>query len=257
MAPFKEPGPVWLFGLLTVTDDKGNDVLLSHFTRRKNLAEELEQGLVRFDDATGVFERIATLDPKNTWRHPRGNAVRDGEYFYFASPLCVTRVRATYAAVTDPAAYEALAADPATGAAVWQKETSPAARPRLTDAATGAAVDVNGGSVEWNGYRKKWVLIAVQRGDRAAPSALGEVWYAEAESPAGPWGKAVKVATHPKYSFYNPRQHPTFGPGGRYLYFEGTYTVTFSGNPAPTPRYEYNQLLYRLDLDDPALKAAR
>ena len=87
-------------------------------------------------------------------------------------------------------------------------------------------------------------------GDRAAPSALGEVWYAEAESPAGPWRKAVKVATHPKYSFYNPRQHPTFATGGRYLYFEGTYTATFSGNPTRTPRYEYNQLLYRLDLAD-------
>ena len=41
---------------------------------------------------------------------------------------------------------------------------------------------------------------------------------------------------------------------GREIYFEGTYTATFSGNPTPTPRYEYNQLLYKLDLADGRLK---
>lgn len=279
MAPFKESGMVWLFGLLTVTGEKGEEVLLSHFTRRKSLAEELEQGLVRFDDAKGAFEKVATFDPKNSWRHPQGNAVRatepDGEYYYFAAPFCHTRVRATGKAVADPTAYEALAFDPGPGEYRWQKTSPPtkqsdernllrsgklnpeAVRYQLVDAKTGAAVDAHGGSVEWNAYRKKWVLIAVQRGDRTAPSALGEVWYAEAGSPAGPWGKAAKVATHPKYSYYNPRQHPTFAPGGKYIYFEGTYTATFSGNPATTPRYEYNQLLYRLDPDDPALTAVR
>ena len=30
-----------------------------------------------------------------------------------------------------------------------------------------------------------------------------------------------------------------------------------SGNPVKTPRYNYNQVLYRLDLDAPALRAAR
>ena len=41
--------------------------------------------------------------------------------------------------------------------------------------------------------------------------------------------------------------------GGRVIYFEGTYTHTFSGNPEPTPRYDYNQIMYRLDLADPRL----
>jgi hypothetical protein len=34
------------------------------------------------------------------------------------------------------------------------------------------------------------------------------------------------------------------------IYFEGTYTEIFSGNPVITPRYDYNQLMYRLSLDD-------
>jgi len=41
--------------------------------------------------------------------------------------------------------------------------------------------------------------------------------------------------------------------GGRKIYIEGTYTAEFSGNPNPTPRYNYNQILYRLDLTDPRL----
>jgi hypothetical protein len=61
--------------------------------------------------------------------------------------------------------------------------------------------------------------------------------------------------THEQYSFYNPAQHPFFDQeGGRLIYFEGTYAETFSGNPCPTPRYDYNQVMYRLDLADPRLK---
>jgi hypothetical protein len=85
-------------------------------------------------------------------------------------------------------------------------------------------------------------------------SLLGEVWYAEAEIPEGPWSAAVKIVTHDKYSFYNPKQHPMFDQrGGQLIYFEGTYTHTFSGNPDQTPRYDYNQIMYMLDLSDQRL----
>jgi hypothetical protein len=98
-------------------------------------------------------------------------------------------------------------------------------------------------------------------------SLVGEIWYAEAATPEGPWGKAVKIVTHDRVvgegfgqrhegmDFYNPKHHPFYDQqGGRILYFEGTYANTFSGNPTPTPRYEYNQVMYRLDLSDPRLK---
>ena len=80
---------------------------------------------------------------------------------------------------------------------------------------------------------------------------FGEVWYAEADSPTGPWGKAVKVLSHNNYTFYNPRLHAELTPSkSPLLLFEGTYTQTFADRPLPTPRYDYNQILYRLDLDD-------
>ena len=45
--------------------------------------------------------------------------------------------------------------------------------------------------------------------------------------------------------------------GGRFIYFEGTYTASFSGAKELTPRYDCNQVMYRLRLDDPRLTPAR
>jgi len=68
----------------------------------------------------------------------------------------------------------------------------------------------------------------------------------------------VKVLDHRLYTYYNPRIHPEFSPqGSPILLFEGTYTQLFSGAPVRTPRYDYNQILYRLDLDDPKLAPAQ
>ena len=64
------------------------------------------------------------------------------------------------------------------------------------------------------------------------------------------------VVTHDRYAFYNP-VHDAFldQAGGRLIYFEGTYAATFSRDGRdPTPRYDYNQMMYRLDLADPRLR---
>ncbi len=273
-----ESGPVWIFGLLTVSDPEGKETLVGHFTRHRSLSEVIEHGLVRFDDATGMFEKFVKLDLGEKWRCPQGNAVRvreaDGDYWYFAAPLCHTRVKATWAAIGDSASYEAFGWDGKKYA--WSRDAAPtmqggedkliregklppdAMRYQVVDAAAGESVFMHGGSIEWNEFRKKWVLIGTQAGGKSAPSFLGEVWYAEADAVTGPWRKAVKIASHPRYSFYNPRHHAFFDEdGGRRIYFEGTYTQTFSGHAVPTPRYEYNQIMYRLDLTDPRLDAAR
>lgn len=110
-------------------------------------------------------------------------------------------------------------------------------------------VVAHGGSTYWNPYRSRWAMIAVE--SFGSTSSLGEVWYSEADTPVGPWVYAKKIVTHDRYSFYNPKQHPAFDQdNGRIIYFEGTYTTTFSGNLDPTPRYDYNQIMYQLDLSD-------
>lgn len=280
MCPWNEPGMIWLFGLLTIDDPQGRETLVAHYSRQKSLAERAEHGLARFDDATGRFVKLAVFDAGERWRHPRGNAVRvreaEGEYFYFVEQWASTRVPARWDALLDPGRYEAFRYDPAAGDYRWQTAEPPTspederrllaegkmkpdqARLPLRDATSGQTITPHRASIQWNAHRKRWIMIFTQYGDNRADSFLGEVWYSEAAHLSGPWRAAVKIAGHPKYSFYNPRQHVFFDEaGGRWVYFEGTYTEMFSGNPVATPRYDYNQLLYRLDLDDPRLQPAR
>lgn len=123
----------------------------------------------------------------------------------------------------------------------------------LRDLQTKQRIQIHNSSVAWNDYRGKWTMIALQK---FGTSVLGEIWYSEAESPLGPWKWARKIVTHDRYSFYNPKQHPMFARDkGRLIYFEGTYTTLFSGNEEKTPRYDYNQIMYQLDLSDPRLAA--
>ena len=110
-------------------------------------------------------------------------------------------------------------------------------------------IEPHRGAIAWNDYRKKWVSVFTQK--FGSPSRLGEIWYAEADSPFGPWKDAIKVVTHNQYSFYNPQLHPEFTPlGSPILLFEGTYTKSFSATSEATPRHDYNQILYRLDLNE-------
>ena len=120
-----------------------------------------------------------------------------------------------------------------------------------SDAHRRRSVEMHSGTVFFNSHRNRWVMIAIEQAwDKDSPSFLGEVFYSEADSPQGPYQKAMKIATHPKQSFYNPCHHPFFDQNnGRTIYFEGTYCNTFTNSPA-TPRYNYNQLMYRLDLGD-------
>jgi len=147
-----------------------------------------------------------------------------------------------------PATFEAWR-DPSTWEVLKPQRSLPAASDRKP-------VTPHSGSIAPNGYRKRWVTIFMEKFGK--PSAFGELWYAEADSPTSPWGPAVKVLTHRNYTFYNPRLHAGFTPADSpILLFEGTYTRQFANRPNPTPRYDYNQILYRLDLDDPALKPAQ
>jgi hypothetical protein len=276
MAPMAGGGLVWIDGLLVVKDEQGDEVMLAHFSRRKDLETQLEHGLARYNDTSEVFEPVKILEKKNTWRHPRGQVTRHEDQFYFAHPFATTRVPARLDAVLDPDAYEALsrvAGEQGGLAYGWQAEdgpvdqtveaerlkrsalTEPKPQLQLWDAATGVPVKAHAGSIRWNAHRRRWILICAQVGGR---SFLGETWYAEAGAISGPWGPATRIVTHEKYSFYNPVQHAFLDQaGGRYIYFEGTYTKMFSGNPVPTPRYDYNQILYRLDLEDPRLRVSR
>ncbi len=289
MCPIEGPGPVWIWGLM-VFEHEGQEQLLCYFERMESLAIRLEQGIAIWNDEREIFEKIREF-PLDAPLHPLGHPIRiqadREEWFYFPDPYPSIRVRARMEEILDSSRYQAYTCfregsrwseeDPPlerdeSGALLWgwKADTpdvpfqrwrtlvekglvSPDERwPKLIDVETGEQVLGHRGSICWNDYRKKWIMITVQAGGR---SFLGEVWYAEADELLGPWSMARRIVTHDRYSFYNVKQHPYFAQeNGRLVYFEGTYTSSFSGNDKKTPRYDYNQIMYRLDLDDPRLE---
>jgi hypothetical protein len=292
--PERPEGVIWIDGVCTVPDEKGAEKLVAHYSRRKGLADELEHGVAVFDDEAAVFVPARQLPLTEKWRFPRGHPVvfEEGgtKWLLSGTPMLDVRVPATLEAVLDPKRYEAFTCATAvekgrpTGVKTdgdgkpvwrWQADLPPMGseaeaglvkagklKPEHTrfypaDAANpGDRVHLHNGTVRWNEYRKRWVMLAGQLGGKS--SFLGEVWYAEADHPTGPFGPAVKVVTHDRQSFYNVCHHAVLDrDGGRRIHFEGTYTSDFSGNPDKTPRYDYNQVLYRLDLDAAALRPAR
>lgn len=288
-----DKGMIWADGFLTLHDGSGRERLVCHYAHMASLDNMLAHGLAAFDDDRQEFQRLTELDLKLRHlfpgqAHPIRYRVENAEFLYFGEVFPQVRVKATWKDYLDPNSYEALTcvADASTADDIqtlrdaggnmvyeWRNNAVPIdaamekkliaagqlradeARFLPIDVASGEPVLLHRGTVRWNDYRQRWVMIACQSN---GTSNLGEIWYSEADEPTGPWRRAVKVVTHNRYSFYNPVHHSIFDQdGGRTIYFEGTYTQAFSGNPSATPRYDYNQIMYRLDLMDPRLRTAQ
>ncbi len=281
------PGMKWIDGVAVVQDEEGNDRLVARFARMKSLGEAYERGILAWNDRTEAFEPVSRFGA-HEFPWPCCHAFRHRDHVYFAVPYPFVRVKADFKSFQDPRAYEAYTplapgGRYKKGAApldrgpdgrlrwAWKKNTDPIwedqekelvaaglVKPgetvyRMADAAGGKRVTAHNGSVAFNAFRKRWIMIFGEAG--GGSSYLGEVWYSEADAIEGPWLLARKIVTHDKYSFYNVKHHPLFDQeGGRIVYFEGTYTAAFSGVTDPTPRYDYNQIMYRLDLSDPRLR---
>ena len=281
-------GPTWIDGLTVLKDPSGHERMFAAYAKIKPPMATYERGLAEFHPETRTFAKVAPIPldaPAFPTGHPFLHKVDGVDHVYFADSYPLVRVRADVDDLAHPERFEAFTCllpgstldhpevDRSTDGSpryAWRRGArvldaqgqaklikagtirEADALLQLQDADTGRKVVAHKGSTYWNDYRGRWVMIAVEVGGTS--SFLGEVWLAEADTPIGPWAYARKVATHDRYSFYNPKQHPMFAKdGGRLIFFEGTYTTTFSGNPNPTPRYDYNQILYKLDLADPRL----
>ncbi len=223
MLPLPRKGLVWIEGLFTVRDPQGQERLLATYTRQQGLTPAEECGVARFNDERELFEPwLQTIcRGSHVSSHPVLHREGDRQYWYLYPGL---RIPNDWSAVQNQKSWEKREVKPSPGM------QAPA-------------------SIVWNEYRKRWIgLIQV----------FGEVFYAEADRPEGPWGKAISIVRHDHYNFYNVALHPFFDQeGGRIVYFEGTYTDAFTDAKEKTPRYDYNQIMHRLRLDDPRLKPAR
>ncbi len=287
-APMPGEGPTWLDGLTVVKDPSGNERMFAAYAKIKPPMDVYERGWAEFHPESRTFAKVAPIPlnaPVYPTGHPFPHRVDGVDYVYFADSYPLIRVRADIDDLAHPERYEAftclLAGSTVENPTIdrnpdgtiryaWRKgarivDAQGQAKLikagkidenqgllALRDVETGQKVTAHKGSTYWNDYRGRWVMVTVEIG--GSSSLLGEVWLAEADTPVGPWVYAKKVVTHDKYSFYNPKQHPMFAKqNGRLIFFEGTYTTTFSGNSNPTPRYDYNQIMYKLDLGDPRL----
>ncbi|MEW4487159.1 hypothetical protein AB1L42_03710 [Thalassoglobus sp. JC818] len=293
MVKFDDPeGVVWIEGVCVVKDHKETEKLVASFSQRRDLANEIAHGMLTFDSEEQVFRRTTSLSKNQRWQLLKNHPVQvntDGkEWLYSGIPIPVTRVPASYESVMNPNAYESWSCIDTSsdsekpqprrnqkGKLDWQWQNSPPVNSQMEsewlengqitaneawylpeDAyKPGRRIRLHTGSVYWNEFRGQWVMIASEFSTRPnAPSHLGEIWYSEALRPEGPYKHAIKILTHHRQSFYNSCQHPFLSEdSGRVIYFEGTYTNMFTSAPA-TPRYNYNQIMYRLDLQDPQIE---
>jgi hypothetical protein len=275
------PGDMhWIESLMTVPDERGVERLLARVAIQRDLGPAKAWHLMLFNDQKEVFE------PVQKWTPPEGHdsahpfrAWVDGQEYIYLYPNW--RVKAELESLYDLTRYQAFTcvagegkfrgasttvardakgrplyrwrdgADRLEPGRICALVSAGTLKPEeswidLRDFETGARIEAGRGSVCWNDFRRRWIMLISAR--------AGEIWFAEADTPVGLWGYARRVVTHGDYNFYNPTQHPFFDQdGGRLIYFEGTYVTTFSAAKAPTPRYDYNQLMYRLALDDARL----
>lgn len=286
MVPLPEEGLYWLSSLIAIKDKSNQERLIANYARIKPPLEAVGRGIVQFNDEKQIFEEIAKtsldaiIQPDG---HPFKVTENGIEYYYFPYDTKFTRSKAEYESLIDRSTFEAFTClkegcrfngtqeqlDRDENGMLrysWKKNTSsigvkelgklvkknlitPEERWfQLYDIDTGKEILYHNSSIYWNPYRNRWTMIM---NEVFGTSLLGEIWYVEGDTPLGPWVYAKKVVTHKDYSCYNLVQHPHFmKDNGRVIFFEGTYTMAFSGTKIPTPRYDYNQIMYKLELDD-------
>ncbi len=244
-------GPVWLSGLVSLRDSLGTEHLVASYVVVKEFLTVVERGLCEWNSERESFEPMLIvwkLD-ETAERQPEAVLIPDGHvvryrdeanqnWLLFANPLPRVKLHDSYEAWKDPKAWHSIDV------------------PKTLQTKEGATLQVHQGAMAWSDYRSSWFTIFTQSAGDS--SYLGEVWFAESDSPFGPWTNLIKIVTHNNYTFYNPCIHADWTePGSSAVYFEGTYTAEFAKHPEKTPRYDYNQILYRLDLNELPAKVSR
>ncbi|WP_047813025.1 hypothetical protein [Rhodopirellula islandica] len=283
--------PIWVDGLMVVRDEQQQERLVARYVAARHDFSVAQMGLMIYDDSEEVFLEHSRLPlPTESRLFPRDHPVRvsvDGtDHFYFGTPPTV-RVPADMESTLSPSRYQGLSCLAEDGTIrrdetggirfTWRQGQQPITSDQiegliregqllpeeapfaLREVQTNKPVRVGNGSVAWNPFLKQWTLLFCEQG---GDSFLGEVWFAVANAPEGPWVVCQKIATHARpgqnMDFYNPMQHPELlREDGRVIYFEGTFVNTFSGTTVAVPRYNYNQLMYRLDVSDERLQLPR
>lgn len=231
-------GPIWVFGLIDLKDRAGRDHLGGAWSQIRGFCDAYKNGLCEWNAKEDSFDVTLQLMDKDNkvfpeffpdnnpvrWTDPRGK-----KWLLYGFPFPHHRIPDSYEAWRDTNTWERVD---------WS------GREKVAKMADGSRIESASGQMMWSSARKKWVGICQRKLD------FGSLVYMEADSPFGPWTGGRVVVRHENYTFYNPVIHLECGADAPYILFEATYTDAFVNNPNPTPRYNYTQMLYRLDFKD-------
>ncbi|PYK07925.1 MAG: hypothetical protein DME65_15330, partial [Verrucomicrobia bacterium] len=222
MCPNFGPGLQWIEGVMTVPDETGSERLVARVSSQKGLAPAYAWHLALFNDEKGVFESNVRweITEGHDSSHPFRARVRDVAYLYLYPNL---RVRADLRSLSDLKNYEAftcVAGDGRIMASATEIDRRGDGAPRyawkagadrlhpgrlrqlisngklkageswiqLHDFQTGGPIEAGRGSVYWNEFRQRWVMVT--------SSEPGEIWFAEGDTPVGPWVYAQRIVSH-------------------------------------------------------------
>ena len=216
-------GPTWISGAVVLRHE-GRERLFAHYVKIRGgpggAFAVWQLGLIEWDDDAESFRKVVAFDEEEPFPGGAHTFVRrEGgrDYVYYCDPFPTMRVPATPEALARQDLYESftpLVAGSRTKNGdldrddagrlqwKWKRATAPL-RPRdvaelvsrgkiredetrvaFRDVETNRLIVSHRGSVYYNEYRKRWGMIAGE------VFALGEIWYAEADRPIGPWGYA-------------------------------------------------------------------
>ncbi len=261
IADLSDDGPVWL-AIPTPVDDGGTDVLLAVFGVFSGLAAQ-QRGFAVLDPVAMSFEPVAPLPLDLELAHQ--TPIRSGGFVTLREGL---RFPDTLAEAIDTTSWQTWS--PLVGGVVdrhpdgsarwaWRNEVLLPDGDRLPvedrwpavmlEPDEGTVVEPHYGDVARNAHARRFLQVFTRTGGETA--WLGELWLAQADTPFGPWSYARRIEAFDDYTVYNPMILSEFDTDGRQIYLQGTYTDFLSGAAVKTPRYDYNQLMFRLDLDDP------
>lgn len=167
IAPMEGQGPTWLSALVTLPDAQGNERLCATYVKIRGFLEVYERGLCVFDPGSEVFQKIHEF-PSLDGLYPDGHVCLREGHAYAGQAVPHLRFPASYEAWQDPSSYTSVNADVA-----------------FVDVATDQGIRPHHGHCAWNAHRDRWVSLF--SGHPSGNSHLGEVWYAEAARPEGPW----------------------------------------------------------------------
>jgi hypothetical protein len=170
-------GPTWLFGYVSLPDKIGKQHLGATYSKIKAPLSEYEKGLCVWNEATKHFDRLDVLWSKSE-SHPKpppaphGHAVfwkdeSNQDCVLFGDPFPTLKCPATFEAWSSPESWTHLVA-----------------QTKVPVRGQSKSIEPHRGAIAWNAFRKKWATVFTQKGGDS--SYLGEIWYAEADSPMGP-----------------------------------------------------------------------